>query len=69
MATRTGWSTNALPGMAYNSDLTMMAEAEGWTHAQLLQSVLLTAQRRYGLLDEPEGLPVPNYALAEAVAA
>jgi D-alanine-D-alanine ligase len=59
---------NALPGMAWNSDLTMMAEAEGGSHAELLQSVLLTALQRYGLLDDPSLLPAANYspALAEA---
>jgi D-alanine-D-alanine ligase len=41
---------NALPGMAYNSDLTLCAEAEGWTHYQLLQAVLNAALKRYGLM-------------------
>jgi D-alanine-D-alanine ligase len=43
---------NALPGLAYNSDLTMCAEAEGWTHYQLLQAVLNTALERYGLKEK-----------------
>lgn len=40
---------NALPGLAWNSDLTMCAEAEGWTHYQLLQAVFNAALERYGL--------------------
>lgn len=40
---------NALPGLAYNSDLTMCAEADGWTHYQLLQAVFNAALERYGL--------------------
>jgi D-alanine-D-alanine ligase len=41
---------NALPGLAYNSDLTLCAEAEGWTYTQLLQAVFNTAAARSGLL-------------------
>lgn len=51
---------NALPGLAYNSDMTLCAAAEGWTHYQLLQSVFNTALARYGLLADPSLLPVPN---------
>jgi D-alanine-D-alanine ligase len=40
---------NALPGLAWNSDLTLCAEAEGWTHGQLLQAVFTAAVDRYGL--------------------
>src|SRR5574341_2615581 len=40
---------NALPGLAWNSDLTLRAEAEGWTHGQLLQAVFNVAVDRYGL--------------------
>jgi D-alanine-D-alanine ligase len=40
---------NALPGLAWNSDLTLCARAGGWTHAELLQSVLQAAIRRLGL--------------------
>lgn len=40
---------NALPGLAWNSDLTLCAEAEGWTHYQLLQAVFNAAVDRYGL--------------------
>ena len=52
---------NALPGLAYNSDMTLCAQAEGWTHYQLLQSVFNTALARYGLLADPSRLPAPNY--------
>jgi len=52
---------NALPGLAYNSDMTLCAEAEGWTHYQLLQSVFNTALARYSLLDDTSRLPLPNY--------
>ena len=52
---------NALPGMAYNSDLTLCAEADGWTHHQLLQSVLLAALDRLGLPGAPGGVREPNY--------
>jgi D-alanine-D-alanine ligase len=41
---------NALPGLAYNSDLTLCAEAEGWTYYQLIQAVFNTAAARSGLL-------------------
>jgi D-alanine-D-alanine ligase len=40
---------NALPGLAWNSDLTLCAEADGWTHYQLLQAVFQTAAARCGL--------------------
>jgi len=40
---------NALPGLAWNSDLTICAEAEGWTHYQLLQAVFNAALERYDL--------------------
>ena len=42
---------NALPGLAYNSDLTLCAQAEGWTYHQLLQAVFNTAAARCGLLE------------------
>jgi D-alanine-D-alanine ligase len=41
---------NALPGLAHNSDLTLCAEAEGWTHHELIQAVFNAAVERYGLL-------------------
>ena len=40
---------NALPGLAWNSDLTLCAAADGWTHAELLQCIFQTAARRYRL--------------------
>ena len=55
---------NALPGLAHNSDLTLCAEAEGWTHRQLIQAVFNAAVERYGLLGgrsmlvSPAALPV-----------
>jgi hypothetical protein len=46
---------NALPGITSISDLTLCAEAEGWTHAQLVQAVFNAAARRLG-----RRLPVPE---------
>lgn len=40
---------NGLPGITPRSDLTLMAEAEGWTHADLVCSVLDAALKRYGI--------------------
>jgi D-alanine-D-alanine ligase len=40
---------NGLPGITPRSDLTLMAEAEGWTHGDLVRSVLNAAIRRYSL--------------------
>jgi D-alanine-D-alanine ligase len=40
---------NALPGITPISDLTLCAEAEGWTHADLVVAVLNAAIRRHGL--------------------
>ena len=40
---------NALPGITPRSDLTLMAEAEGWTHGELVRSVLTAALKRYGM--------------------
>jgi D-alanine-D-alanine ligase len=45
---------NALPGLAYNSDLTLCAEAYGWSHYQLIQAIFNTAAARHGL-----AVPVP----------
>ncbi len=42
---------NALPGMTPISDLTLMAGAEGWTHADLINAVANAAARRHGLLE------------------
>ncbi len=47
---------NALPGLAHNSDLTLCAQAEGWTHHQLIQAIFNAAVERYGRLGRP--LPV-----------
>jgi D-alanine-D-alanine ligase len=41
---------NALPGMTPISDLTLMAQAEGWTHADLINAVVNAAARRHGLM-------------------
>ena len=40
---------NALPGITPRSDLTLMAEAEGWTHGDLVRSVLGAALKRYDM--------------------
>jgi D-alanine-D-alanine ligase len=40
---------NALPGLTPISDLTIMAEAQGWSHAELIVAVANAALRRYGL--------------------
>lgn len=52
---------NALPGLAWNSDLTLCAQAEGWTHYRLLQSVFNAALDRYGFPHAQRGMPDPNY--------
>jgi D-alanine-D-alanine ligase len=48
---------NALPGLAYNSDLTLCAEADGWSHYDLLQRYFNAAVKRHGLA-EPAALAV-----------
>jgi D-alanine-D-alanine ligase len=45
---------NSLPGIAPSSDLTLMAEAEGWTHGDLVRSVLNAALKRYGMNGEKD---------------
>jgi D-alanine-D-alanine ligase len=40
---------NGLPGITPASDLTLMAQAEGWTHADLVCAVLDAALKRYGM--------------------
>jgi D-alanine-D-alanine ligase len=40
---------NSLPGITPHSDLTLMAEAEGWTHADLVCAILDAALIRYGM--------------------
>jgi D-alanine-D-alanine ligase len=49
---------NSLPGITPISDLTLCAEAEGWTHADLVAAVMDAAIRRHGLT------PRPNPAVA-----
>ena len=39
---------NGLPGITPRSDLTLMAGAEGWTHADLVCAVLDSGLKRYG---------------------
>ena len=41
---------NSLPGMTPISDLTLMAEAEGWTHADLINAVVNAAAKRHRLI-------------------
>ncbi len=41
---------NSLPGLTPISDLTLMAQAAGWTHADLVNGVLDAALRRHGFL-------------------
>jgi D-alanine-D-alanine ligase len=52
---------NALPGMGWNSDLTRCAEAEGFSHYRLVQTVFNAAVDRYGLPRARRGIPNPNY--------
>ena len=40
---------NSLPGMTPISDMTLMAEAEGWTHTDLISTVVNAAAKRHGL--------------------
>ena len=49
---------NSLPGITPISDLTLMAEAEGWSHARLVYSVFEAALKRHGLQIE---VPLQNY--------
>jgi D-alanine-D-alanine ligase len=44
---------NALPGITPISDMTLCAEAEGWTHADLVVAVMDAAIRRHGLKPRP----------------
>lgn len=46
---------NALPGITPISDLTLCAEAEGWTHARLVVAVMDAAVRRLGLRPKTGG--------------
>jgi D-alanine-D-alanine ligase len=56
---------NGLPGLAADSDLTLCAQAEGWSHYQLLQAVFTAALERYGLAGHPSGAP-SQFAMVEA---
>lgn len=47
---------NALPGLAWNSDLTLCAAAEGWSHYELIQAVFNTAVARHRL-GAPQAAP------------
>jgi D-alanine-D-alanine ligase len=40
---------NGLPGITPRSDLTLMARVQGWTHGDLVRSVLNAGLKRYGL--------------------
>jgi D-alanine-D-alanine ligase len=57
---------NALPGLAWNSDLTLCAAAEGWSYHQLIQAVFNAAVRRLGLDGAPVPAPHPAPELAWA---
>jgi D-alanine-D-alanine ligase len=48
---------NSLPGLTPTSDLTLMAQAEGWTHADLINSIMDAALRRHGFVEAlmPQG--------------
>jgi D-alanine-D-alanine ligase len=50
---------NSLPGMTPISDLTLCAEAEGWTHADLVAAVMDAAIRRHGLTPRPNSTATP----------
>jgi D-alanine-D-alanine ligase len=53
---------NALPGLTSISDLTLCAQAEGWSHYRLLQAVFTAAVRRLGALPvraEDRVVPAP----------
>jgi len=49
---------NALPGVTPISDMTVMAAAQGWTHAELVVAVLNAGLRRYGLPVDPATDPM-----------
>lgn len=61
---------NSLPGITPTSDLTICAEAEGWTHADLIVAVMEAAIRRHGLSPRPNrnavALPQPTLDLNPA---
>lgn len=43
---------NSLPGITPISDLTLMAQADGWDYADLINGVFEAALKRYGLTEE-----------------
>ncbi len=52
---------NGLPGVTPISDLTLMVEAEGATHADLINAVVNAAARRHRLVSQPGAiLPLPQ---------
>lgn len=60
---------NALPGLATNSDLVLCAEAEGWTHADVIVAVLDAAIARHALAPRPmrrrrADRPLPAHVVA-----
>lgn len=58
---------NSLPGITPISDLTLMAQADSWTHADLVYSVLEAALRRMGLqLDLPAKITRQEYSWVPA---
>ena len=59
---------NSLPGITPISDLTLMAEADGWTHADLVYSVFEAALKRLGLqVPIPATIAPKEYAWLEQV--
>lgn len=48
---------NSLPGITPISDMTLCAQAEGWTHADLVVAVMDAAIRRHGLQPRPQPRP------------
>ena len=55
---------NSLPGITPISDLTLMAQADGWTHADLVYSVFEAALKRLGLqLDLPAMIEQKEYVV------
>jgi D-alanine-D-alanine ligase len=43
---------NALPGITPISDMTLCAEADGWTHADLVRAVFSAGAQRHGLFQQ-----------------
>ena len=60
---------NALPGLNTTSDIVLCAEAEGWTHADVIVAVLDAAIERHALVSRPtrerkERRPIPERVIA-----